>query len=253
MNIVGGDIERSARVGAKKSEIAGRDATIALRRLLPSSVAVDCRSDNDRTEGAIEPTAEMTVNAGSARIAEFRTGRGCARRALDQLGEPQTDIPIGSGGQPLWPPGFVGSLSHCAGLRAAAVARLHTVRSIGIDVELNRPLLPIVVATITRDGEASMIRDLALRNPAVAWSAVLWSAKESIFKAWYPLTEQWRDYTKCAVTIRLANGSFRGRMIEATGRVTAADIPLVFSGRWTTVGAHILTAVVVRQPGAQGF
>jgi len=71
---------------------------------------------------------------------EFTTGRACARAALSQLGIGPTAIPGGARGQPLWPPGIVGSITHCRGYCACAVARAERVVSLGIDAEANLPL-----------------------------------------------------------------------------------------------------------------
>ena len=47
------------------------------------------------------------------RKAEFLAGRYCARAALAQLdGSLAVNIGIGANREPLWPPGFVGSITH---------------------------------------------------------------------------------------------------------------------------------------------
>ncbi|HEY3692789.1 MAG TPA: hypothetical protein VGL46_21300 [Pseudonocardiaceae bacterium] len=42
--------------------------------------------------------------------------------------------------KPVWPPGVVGSLTHCTGYRAAAVAHRRGVLTVGIDAEPHEPL-----------------------------------------------------------------------------------------------------------------
>lgn len=211
---------------------------VAFRRLLPKWAVVECQDNSDG--------AEATDVTSSTRAAEHRGGRECARRALAQLGERTAEIPTGSRGQPMWPLGFAGSISHCPGLRAAAVGRLDRVRSLGIDVELNRPLRAAVAATIMGDEEASSIRRLATRHGAIAWSTVVWSAKESVFKAWYPLTKQWSDYTDCLLTIDADRGSFSAQIRHRTSHRAAAGRSVTISGRWAIVDRHILTAVSIR-------
>ena len=51
------------------------------------------------------------------------TGRLCARTALAKLGASSVPIPSGRRGAPDWPSGVVGSITHCAGYRAATAAR----------------------------------------------------------------------------------------------------------------------------------
>jgi 4'-phosphopantetheinyl transferase EntD len=66
---------------------------------------------------------------------EFITVRYCARQALGELGVPPVPILKGDKGEPCWPDGVVGSLTHCTGYRGAAVGRHGAVRSVGIDAE----------------------------------------------------------------------------------------------------------------------
>ena len=67
---------------------------------------------------------------------EFITVRYCARLALEELGVPPVPILKGEKGEPCWPDGVVGSLTHCDGYRGA-VGRPRTTRcaSVGIDAE----------------------------------------------------------------------------------------------------------------------
>lgn len=212
----------------------------ALQHRVPPGVAVSASVG----AGCFAAPRAGSGRGRSARSAESRSARDCARAALALLGQHHADIPTGEGGRPVWPDGFVGSLSHCPGLRVAAVARADTARAVGIDVEPHRPIPPAVTATVTRGGEPSMLARLASSHPAVAWSTVVWSAKESIFKAWYPLTGRWVDPTACEVTVDPDRGSFEGRLVAS---VAAAhpDAPSVFDGRWLVVGAHLCTVVIV--------
>ena len=66
---------------------------------------------------------------------EFITVRYCAREALGDLGLPPVPILKGDKGEPRWPDGVVGSLTHCEGFRGAVVGRVSDVRSVGIDAE----------------------------------------------------------------------------------------------------------------------
>ena len=66
---------------------------------------------------------------------EFVTVRYCARQALGDLGLPPVPILKGDKGEPCWPDGVVGSLTHCEGFRGAVVGRRAEVRSVGIDAE----------------------------------------------------------------------------------------------------------------------
>src|SRR6516165_9112140 len=75
----------------------------------------------------------VIATADTRRQAEFAAGRECAHAALAELGAPAGPVPPGRAGEPQWPPGIVGSLTHCADYRACAAARAETIAAIGID------------------------------------------------------------------------------------------------------------------------
>ncbi|MDT5164960.1 MAG: hypothetical protein QOC88_1854, partial [Mycobacterium sp.] len=79
-----------------------------------------------------EPLIERSV---AKRRNEFITVRYCARIALAELGFPPVPILKGDKGEPCWPDGVVGSITHTAGYRGAVVGRAGAVRSVGVDAE----------------------------------------------------------------------------------------------------------------------
>jgi 4'-phosphopantetheinyl transferase N-terminal domain len=102
---------------------------------LPSSaIVVETRQDSLSQPLLPEERSSVSKAVGSRRW-EFTTARTCARTALGGLGLSVVAIPAGPRGEPLWPPGVVGSITHCEGYRACAVARMDDLMSIGIDAE----------------------------------------------------------------------------------------------------------------------
>src|SRR5690349_6008286 len=92
---------------------------------------------------------------------EFITVRYCARRALAQLGVPPVPILKGEKGEPCWPDGVVGSLTHCAGYRGAAVGRSASVRSVGIDAEPHDVLPDGVLNAISLPAERAELQAMS--------------------------------------------------------------------------------------------
>ncbi|MGW0783195.1 4'-phosphopantetheinyl transferase family protein [Streptomyces sp. NPDC002913] len=93
--------------------------------LLPDGAyAAECFGD----PAGLRPYPEEEDRLGEAvvdrRRREFTTARWCARRALAAAGAPTADAPLRRGrqGEPLWPAGFTGSITHSAGYRAAVAA-----------------------------------------------------------------------------------------------------------------------------------
>src|SRR5882672_7976907 len=106
-----------------------------IERLLPPEVIVVSRRDDDPHAAPLPEEEALIDGAVAPRRSEFATTRSCARQALHRLGVPEGPILRGPKREPLWPPGIVGSLTHCTGYRAAAVARASDVLAIGIDAE----------------------------------------------------------------------------------------------------------------------
>jgi 4'-phosphopantetheinyl transferase EntD len=208
--------------------------------LPPSIVSAESWGDDLSALLFLEERAQIG-NAIESRVREFATARSLAREALGRLGLPPAPIRRGSAGEPLWPSGIVGSITHCSGYRAAAVARSIHLRSLGIDAEIDDALPPEVVGSILVTEEIAWIENAP---DGRHWDRVLFSAKESIYKAWFPLTRRWLGFEDVSVIIDPVDGTF-----DAELRV---EPPLIegqfltrFAGRFLVSRGLILTAVAV--------
>ena len=100
----------------------------------------------------------LASQAVNARKAELGDARWCAHQALGEVGAPAGEpILRGERGMPLWPEGFVGSMTHTEGMRAAVVAPASALKSVGLDAEPAEPLPDHVLTMIARAGELSLI------------------------------------------------------------------------------------------------
>lgn len=97
----------------------------------------------------------LVVRSVAKRRNEFVTVRHCARLAMRDLGVPPSPILKGGKGEPLWPEGVVGSLTHCEGYRGAVVARSAAVRSVGIDAEPHGALPDRVLEAVSLPGSVT--------------------------------------------------------------------------------------------------
>jgi 4'-phosphopantetheinyl transferase EntD len=213
--------------------------------ILPSAVAAeevfsDDLDDRDDLDARLFPAEEEAVaRAVDKRRREFSTGRACARAALTRLGLPPAPIPRGERGAPQWPAGVVGSITHCAGYRAGAVAWRHDVRTIGLDAEPHGPLPPGVLNVVASPAEQARLAELAAKVPQVHWDRLLFSAKESVYKAWFPLTGQWLGFDDAAIDFDPASGQF-------TARILLPEPPVAgFTGRWLVEAGLLATAIAV--------
>lgn len=200
-----------------------------MRSLLPPAVAL--REATGPVPDVVSLPEERALAAPFAEVRrrEFLATRHLARLALAGLGRPEEVVGIGPRRAPVWPDGVVGSITHCAGYRAVAVARADDLRSLGIDAEPAVPLDDGVAAQVLLPAEAARLRD-------PLESTVVFSAKESVYKALFPLTQRWLGFED--VEVVLGDTTF-GAIARGDG----------LTGRFRVVDGLVLTAVAVRRPG----
>ena len=216
---------------------------------MPPAVAV-AESFGDIPGARLFPEEEAVVaRAVDKRRREFTTARACARTALGRLGLPAAPIGRGERGAPCWPPGVVGSITHCEGYRAAALARGDDVVTIGVDAEPNEPIPPEVLDLVAHDAERAWVTELRAAAPLVSWDRLLFCAKEAVYKAWFPLTRRWLDFSEASVTVDAAEGTFAARLLVSATRPDGQ--PLTgFTGRWLARDGLVLTAIVLPRDGS---
>lgn len=240
----------------------GRAVPPLLTGLLPAGVAATelhvGRGVHDlRRFGQLDADDRAVVDrAVASRRAEYGDVRWCARDALTRL-FPGAAGPVrrGERGMPVFPEGSVGTLSHTDGVRVAVVGDARRWRSLGCDVEVADPLPEEVTAMVTSEGERRMLA--AVRRgpsgelaPGVA-ATVLFSAKESVYKAWFPLARRFLDFDGAGLRLD-ADGWWEARILDAP-----TPVPVV-AGRWDvrgTVGGDVYvvtTAAVGRGPSSVG-
>jgi 4'-phosphopantetheinyl transferase EntD len=215
-----------------------------LERILPSAAVAAEASDDERTVSLFPEEEAMMARAVDKRRREFATGRDCARRALGRLGVTAGPLLAGDRGEPIWPGGVVGSITHCRGYRGCAVARATEMVALGIDAEPHKPLPDGLVEKVAGAEERSALEELGRTDPAIAWDRLLFSAKEAVYKAWYPLTESWLGFEDAVLTIDLEAHTFSTRLF-LPGPSLAGGGVRGFDGRWWVEDGLVLTAVAV--------
>ncbi len=207
--------------------------------LLPPAVVTAEAGEADWTAPLLAEEQPLVARAMEKRRRDFAAGRACARRALERLGWTGFAVAAGPQREPLWPPGVVGAITHCRGYCAAAVARSTDVRSVGIDAELRAPLPAGVAELVCTETERRQAAELTGDH----WATVLFSAKEAVYKAWYPLTRRWLDYTDAELTIDPDRGCFTALILR---RLEADVFPWnPLQGRFAVSAERVFTAVTV--------
>lgn len=202
----------------------------------PHVVLVDSREDQ-ADESLLWPEERAEVGeVVPGRWWDWVTGRRCARLALTDLGVDPEPVLRGPTREPRWQPEVVGAITHTSGYAAAAVARAGDLRSLGLDAEPDQPLPSGVLRRIARDDELGWVaRDIrGVANP----DRLLFSVKESVYKAWFPLAGRWLGFEDARVEIDAGEHRFRAEIL--------VDGPLsVVTGRYTSADGILVTAIEV--------
>lgn len=136
---------------------------------------------------------------------EFSSGRYCARRAMAARGMPEGPVSIGADRAPVWPSGMKGSLTHSRQLVGAAVSE--SLLGLGIDLEhfgrlsrraAERILTAAEIQELDADGEVGFLHR----------ATILFSAKEAVYKAIYPMAGLYVGYREVQITLRPKHSEF---------------------------------------------
>jgi 4'-phosphopantetheinyl transferase EntD len=205
--------------------------------LLPPSVVV-VRGTPELAARPLHPEeARCALEMGESRRREFALGRACAHAALARLG---LEGPVlRERREPRWPEGAIGSLTHCEGFCAAAVARARDVRSLGIDAELDAPLSQRMAERICTAEEREHLAGLPPLASA-QWEKLSFSAKEAFYKAYFPLGRTFLGFHDAALRFDPETRSFRVRVLRDD-----APAPRAARGRYALAPPHVFAAVVI--------
>lgn len=219
---------------------AGRDRLAAWRPNIPafarSSVVV-----LGQTLPPVHPGEEAMLHprAGRARRTSFRLGRSAARRALASMGHDPGPILVGDAREPIWPPGVVGSISHTTDVGIALVAPESRTDGVGVDVEQRRHA-PELENRIPRPEERAWLDD---RPPAERLDALLalFSAKESIFKAFFPTVRSYFGFE--AALLQPTTSGYVARLVQPVSGEYPPDRTFNLGCEW--FGSTVVTWLVL--------
>lgn len=181
----------------------------AVRRLLPTGVA----SSAGPIAGAYPPLAQAelatTGRMRSNRLQEFSAGRAHARAVLLDLGLRSPVVPVGADRAPLWPTGFVGSISHAGELVLAVAAPCTVMRAIGVDLEPSLPLDMDLLNRVCRPEELARLQGSPM--PLLLGAKLIFSAKESVYKCVAPLMGIFLEFADLEILFDRGDENFCAR------------------------------------------
>lgn len=166
---------------------------------------------------------EAIPRARPERLREFAAGRHAARLALGR----DVPIPRGTDLAPVWPCGWIGSITHCKMIALAAVLPSGRSKAIGIDMEDDSSIAPDVARIVAGVNDG---------HPAKA----IFVAKEAAYKAQFALSGAAMNYEGFCVS--LAGDRFEARFTAETGPFAAGA---VLHGRMSFGAGFVIAAVVI--------
>jgi 4'-phosphopantetheinyl transferase EntD len=211
-----------------------------IRELFPEAV-VTVELEASRCAGALLPEEEAQIRGvGEKRRREFRAGRLCARAALARLGIEGHALVSDEQRVPRWPPGVVGSLSHSGAWCGVAVARRETAVGLGLDVEIGGPLGARLASRVCTADEIARFAALPILEGA-DWPKLCFSAKEAVYKSYYPLTRHALGFRDVELEFDPAGQRFVATLIRSDAPSAAGRRS--FPGRFAVGAGRVCTGV----------
>lgn len=208
--------------------------------LVSSSFDPDATSKHDFQYYGLQP-------AGSSRKrqSEFLAGRICAAEALALSGHrfqlPARDT---ASGRPVWPAGHCGSITHSHGVAAAVTGPTDCWKGLGLDVErlILAPRAKRLSGAILVPDERHWLEGQDEQTVASRLT-LIFSAKESLFKALNPLTGVYFGFQDAEAFCLEAQNRLGLRLLRNLSDEYRAGME--FSCQWVRHGHGVLTLVHV--------
>ena len=180
----------------------------------------------------------------SKRQAEFILGRRCVHQALSKfklesapvLRNPETR-------EPCWPESVRGSITHSGKMAAAAVGWTKDISGIGIDLEsFSREIDFNISRHVCVETELIRLKSLPAEQ-AKRDLRIIFSAKESIFKCFFPISQTYLYFKDAKITINEDNAEFSFVLSKACSGIT--EVGFQHSGKFSIKDNMLLTSIFI--------
>ena len=185
--------------------------------LFGSEVHVAASGICNGLSGLSQAERALVVGAVPKREREFATGRLLARRLLAELGHVDFSLLRDAERLPLWPANVIGSISHTQNLCIVAAASAHTRMGLGVDVEPDEPVKPGVERMVCRPREREWLESADADESGRRCRAIF-SAKEAVYKAFFPRLREFWGFQDVEVEIHFAENCFLAQLPESADR-----------------------------------
>lgn len=189
---------------------------------------------SDRCDQLLNVERPCAEGRGRRRREEFSSGRYCARRAMAARGMPLGAVLIGASRSPVWPAGTCGSLTHSRQLAGAAVS--DSLSGLGLDIEHFGRLSVRAAERILTEPESQALH--ALAPDFLRLATIVFSAKESVYKAIYPIAGLYVGYREVQITLSLQESEFRATYVGHNELNRPLEVGV---GHWGLIEEAVLT------------
>jgi 4'-phosphopantetheinyl transferase EntD len=107
-----------------------------------------------------------------------------------------------------------------------------------------------MLQTIASYEERARLRELAAGTPGVSWDRLLFSAKESVYKTWFPLAGRWLDFESADIVIDGPGATFTARLLVPGPLANGSPLTML-RGHWLSSQGLLVTAITVPVGGIQ--
>lgn len=188
------------------------------------------------------PFPDSISSANLKRQSEFLAGRYAATMAMKRLGVMCSHIPSGENRNPCWPIDIVGSITHKNSVAASVVAKRDSVNCLGIDYEewISPSVFRRIESSVINQKERALL-DICGYSKEDAFT-LIFSAKESLFKALYPSVRCYFSFSVAEVTnISRLNNTFEMTLCQTL----TTDLPegRNFKGHFSMNAGGVLTLI----------
>ena len=212
----------------------------------PDYISFYCRKNSPNQDFLLLPEEQALAESfgSQKKRAEFVLGRICAHVALSRFGleyEPILRNPESR--EPCWPDSIWGSITHSSGFAAVAVGLKKEIKGIGIDLEsFSRSLDFKIRKHVCVDSELEWIESLPAKQADRALR-IIFSAKESIFKCFYPGTKTYLSFKDAEISVNENEKKFSFNIFKSFPGITQQDLPL--NGWYNEMDKMLLTSVYI--------
>lgn len=212
-------------------------------------IIYQCEFNKESYQDVLFTQLGVSLNPSLARAvpkrkAEFLAGRYCCKQALSRFNIHNFTVGIGQNRAPQWPVGIKGAISHNTHHAMVALTADASTLGIGIDIEtvMSSKTMDNIKEAIIFGDEANHL-NVADASPMVALS-LIFSFKESFFKAAYPSTGYYFDFDAVTIdTIDYEKCKFSLTVVQDLNPQIRPG--MVFEGDFAFVDEQVISMIVV--------